>query len=91
MRPARRGSRSPSSWSRAALGPEGEVLWTERAARLERAIARLPNVLKEPLILTYLEGCTQQEAADLLNVSVKTIETRAYRARRRLAEQLGLD
>lgn len=75
----------------AGPGPEGEVLRTERAARLERAIARLPNALKEPLILTYLEGCTQQEAADLLNVSVKTIETRAYRARRRLAEQLGLD
>jgi RNA polymerase sigma-70 factor (ECF subfamily) len=69
-------------------GPEATTVRAEEIARLEAAIARLPDQLKEPLILTYLEGYSQQEAADLLNVSVKTVETRAYRARKRLADWL---
>jgi RNA polymerase sigma-70 factor (ECF subfamily) len=71
-----------------APGPEASTLRTEQVARLEAAIARLPDRLKEPLILTYLEGCSQQDAADLLKISVKAVETRAYRARRRLADWL---
>jgi len=71
-----------------AAGPEAASLRTEQLSRLEAAIARLPDRLKEPLILTYLEGCSQQEAAAFLGVSVKTIETRAYRARKRLADWL---
>ncbi|ADG10975.1 RNA polymerase sigma factor [Caulobacter segnis] len=71
-----------------APGPEAQSLRTEQLSRLEAAIARLPDQLKEPLILTYLEGYSQQEAASFLGVSVKTIETRAYRARKRLADWL---
>jgi RNA polymerase sigma factor (sigma-70 family) len=71
-----------------APGPEASTLRAEQLARLEAAIARLPDQLKEPLILTYLEGRSQQEAADLLKVSVKTVETRTYRARKRLADWL---
>jgi RNA polymerase sigma factor CnrH len=69
-----------------APGPEAASLRAEQLARLEAAIARLPDQLKEPLILTYLEGYSQQAAADLLKVSIKTVETRAYRARKRLAD-----
>lgn len=69
-------------------GPEAASLRAEQLSRLEAAIARLPDQLKEPLILTYLEGYSQQDAAAFLGVSVKTIETRAYRARKRLAHWL---
>ncbi|MGA0608002.1 RNA polymerase sigma factor [Phenylobacterium sp. VNQ135] len=61
----------------------------ERLAALEAAIARLPEKLKIPLILTCLEGLSQAQAADQLGVSVKTVETRVYRARRRLAEHFA--
>ncbi len=54
-------------------------------ARLDQAISRLPVKLKEPLLLTALDGLSQAEAADVLGVSVKTIETRVYRARQKLA------
>lgn len=74
-----------------APGPEAQAVRAEQLARLEAAIARLPAQLKEPLILTYLEGFSQQAAGDLLQVSAKTIETRVYRARRRLAAWLGAD
>ncbi|NQE64317.1 RNA polymerase sigma factor [Caulobacter sp. RHG1] len=71
------------------LDPEAQTERAQQLARLEAAISRLPLQLKEPLILTYLEGYSQQEAADLLGVSAKTIETRAYRARKRLAEWIS--
>lgn len=73
--------------------PDGEaqLLEKQRRAALDRALARLPGKLKEPLLLTYFEDLSQQAAADLLGVSVKTIETRVYRARQRLAELIRGD
>ena len=72
--------------------PSGDavLLANERRAALEAAIAALPAKLKEPLLLTYFEGLSQQEAAEALGASVKAIETRVYRARRRLGELLGV-
>jgi RNA polymerase sigma factor (sigma-70 family) len=74
-------------------GPGGEqaLLSSHRRAALEAAIARLPASIKEPLILTCLEDFSQQAAADLLGVSVKAVETRVYRARRKLADLLSDD
>lgn len=62
----------------------------EALAGLDRAIASLPVNLKEPLILTALDELSQAQAADILGVSVKAIETRIYRARQRLAVALGM-
>lgn len=67
---------------------EAQVLTAERRATLQQAIDRLPQKLKEPLLLTYFDELSQQEAADVLGVTVKTIETRVYRARQRLADWL---
>ena len=67
---------------------EEKLYPTQRRVLVQRALDRLPPKLKEPLLLTYFDELTQQEAADLLGVTVKTIETRVYRARQRLAELL---
>jgi len=75
--------RDPSPLSDEAL------IERERLARLEQAIAQLPRNLKEPLLLTVLEGLSHKEAADALGLSAKSVETRVYRARKRLAEQLA--
>jgi RNA polymerase sigma-70 factor (ECF subfamily) len=74
-----------------ALGAEEDVLQTEQSRRLDRAVARLPPALKEALILTAFEAFSQLEAAQMLGVSVKTIETRVYRARKLLIDQLDPD
>lgn len=71
-----------------AATPDAALLERERLAALDRAIARLPSALKAPLLLTALEGRSQQEAAEILGVSVKAVETRVYRARRILAATL---
>ncbi|MCR5879303.1 RNA polymerase sigma factor [Phenylobacterium sp. J367] len=68
--------------------PEAALASAQDLRRLDRAISRLPQNLKEPLLLTWLEEMSQQEAADLLGITVKAVETRVYRARQQLAEAL---
>ena len=58
---------------------------SSRLARLDRAIADLPALYKEPLLLTMVERLSQDEAAKVLKTSRKAIEMRLYRARQRLA------
>ena len=67
------------------------VIDDEEAKRLDQAIGRLPSSLKGALLLTAFEGYSQIEAGKILGVSAKTIETRVYRARKLLAEQLGAE
>lgn len=57
---------------------ELDLLWT--------LVAALPRALKEPLILRTIEGLSQTETASVLRISEKAVETRLYRARRKLAE-----
>jgi RNA polymerase sigma-70 factor (ECF subfamily) len=58
-------------------------------ARVTAAMARLPARLREALVLRTVDGLSQAEAAELLSVSAKTIETRLYRARTKLKSLLG--
>ena len=69
---------------------EASLIARERLAQLDRALAALPAGLKEPLILTAFEGLSQQAAGELLGLTAKAVEIRIYRARRRLADTLGL-
>lgn len=57
-------------------------------ARVSEAITRLPAAIREPLILRTVEGLTQVETAQLLGISEKAVETRLYRARNKLTEDL---
>ncbi len=68
---------------------ERRLVAAERRRALETAIAALPRPLKEALILTYFEEMSHAEAAELLGVTPKAVETRAYRARQQLVRRLG--
>ena len=59
--------------------------------RLEAAIARLPRNLREPLVLTMLEGLSHKDAGEILGINAKAIETRVYRAKRQLGQMLDPD
>jgi RNA polymerase sigma-70 factor (ECF subfamily) len=59
--------------------------------RLEGAIASLPRNLKEPLILTMLEGLSHKDAGQTLGINAKAVETRVYRAKRQLSQMLDRD
>lgn len=73
-----------------AADAEASLIAQERIAQLDRAVAALPAGLKEPLLLTAFEGLSQQAAGEVLGLTAKAVEIRVYRARRRLAETLGL-
>ncbi|HEX4049921.1 MAG TPA: RNA polymerase sigma factor [Steroidobacteraceae bacterium] len=70
-------------------GPEAAVATDQEVAQLERSLAALPRSLKEPLLLTALEGLSHQQAGELLGLNAKAVEMRIYRARERLAALRG--
>ena len=58
-------------------------------ARVTAAMAQLPARLREVLALRTVDDLSQAEAAAVLSVSEKTVETRLYRARAKLKLLLG--
>nr|WP_310522696.1 RNA polymerase sigma factor [Polymorphobacter sp.] len=71
------------------FGADVAVADRQRMAAVARAIPQLPDQLKEPLILCAVDGLSQAEAASVLGISEKAVETRIRRARARLSEILG--
>lgn len=57
-------------------------------AALDRALARLPEDMREVIVMVRLEGLSMEEAAAALGVAVGTVKSRLFRARERLAEEL---
>jgi RNA polymerase sigma factor (sigma-70 family) len=55
---------------------------------IDGAIARLPRRYRSVVVLCYLEGLTQEEAASRLRCPVGTIRSRLHRARNRLRSSL---
>lgn len=72
-------------------GAETQAADREELGRTMAAIAGLPGRLKEVLVLRTIEGLSQAEAASVLGVSEKSVETRLYRARAKLTEILKVD
>ena len=70
--------------------PVDDALGTrQQLERLRRAIVSLPVTLKDPLVLCTIEEMSQADAAEVLGITAKAVETRIYRARQRLAEILA--
>jgi RNA polymerase sigma-70 factor (ECF subfamily) len=68
-----------------AQGPEATLASRREVEGIHAAIAGLPDTLKEPLLLCAIEGLGQDEAAAILGVTRKAVETRIYRARQKLS------
>jgi RNA polymerase sigma-70 factor (ECF subfamily) len=70
----------------------GDLSGRERdMARLDQAIARLPALYKDSLLLTTAGGLSSGEAAMVLGVTPKAIEMRLRRARQALAKLFSED
>lgn len=63
---------------------ERTVSMKRQLARLSAGLGRLPESLRAALLLYAVEGHSQQECAAILRISEKSVETRVYRARKRL-------
>ena len=74
-------SRPPDDAADEAIGQDVRPI-------LDEEIQRLPEKYRLPIILCYLEGQTNDEAAKMLNCPRGTIATRLARARERLRSRL---
>jgi RNA polymerase sigma-70 factor (ECF subfamily) len=76
-----------------APAADGELAHREAvaflAARVEEALAALPDEPREAFVLFRYEGMTCAQIGDLMDVPAKTIETRVRRATELLAERLA--
>ena len=71
-------------------GPNEQALAAERAAAVRTAIGKLPEDLREAIVLCEWEERSVAEAAAILETTPKAVESRLYRARQMLRERLKL-
>ncbi len=69
-------------------GPVDGLMWQEALGIVDEELGRLSDRYRAPLVLCYLEGQTQDEAARQLGWSLNTLRRRLVQARRLLAARL---
>jgi RNA polymerase sigma factor (sigma-70 family) len=91
---ARRRSRDPKSVGTvpavaADAPPDRRLLWQEVRSVLDEELARLPDALRAPLVLCYLQGLTRDEAAPQLGWTLATLKRRLEKGREILRGRLA--
>src|SRR4029450_702796 len=66
-----------------------DLSWKEVRAVLDEELDRLPDRLRSPLVLCYLNGLGREAAAGLLGWSVRTLHRRLEEGRERLHAALA--
>ena len=74
--------------SRHTLAPDELLERKELRKNVMAAIESLPEKNRLAISLHYLDGMSYKEIANLLKVSITTIEGRLYRARKKLKEEM---
>jgi RNA polymerase sigma factor (sigma-70 family) len=69
--------------------PTADLVWRDVRAVLDEEVQRLPAKYRDPLVLCYLQGQTNQEAARRLNWPVGSVKGRLNRARELLRGRLA--
>ena len=69
--------------------PSSPVEKDEALGELSRAIDRLPHELKTTVILHHYDGLSYREIGEITGCSVRGVETRLYRAKQKLREELA--
>jgi RNA polymerase sigma-70 factor (ECF subfamily) len=68
---------------------EKSLIETESLTEINQAIDSLPDIYREIIRLSRLEGLKNHEIAEKLNVPVRTVETRIFRALTTLKEKIS--
>ena len=94
LRRNRKPGRAPLAIDDAADVADGTVdieegyLAAEERQEVRRALDRLDEKYRSVLMLLYYQKLSYDQIADVLDVPLKTVETRLYRARKLLGESL---
>jgi RNA polymerase sigma-70 factor, ECF subfamily len=73
-----------------AEGAEAEAVSAEQLRELDVAIWRLPDDLRQPLLLQVVGGCSSTRIGEILGQPPGTVRYHLAQARRRLAAELQL-
>jgi RNA polymerase sigma factor (sigma-70 family) len=84
----RRGRRERETQGPEVADPAAEVSWRELQTVLDEELERLPDRLRAPLILCYLDGQPRDAAAQQLGLSIACLHGRLERGRKALCERL---
>jgi RNA polymerase sigma-70 factor (ECF subfamily) len=70
------------------IGPEEAALRADDRRRLDEALASLSADHRAVLELTYVEGFSQKDIAEIVDCPLATVKTRAFYAKQRLRDAL---
>jgi RNA polymerase sigma factor (sigma-70 family) len=71
------------NWADDALGPQGKYLKEELKEEISFVLESLTEGYSKILRLKYIEGMTMKAIAKKLSITVKAVESRLYRARKK--------
>ena len=66
-----------------------QLIEADRMAALDRALDGLPDRQRQALILRHIEGMSNPEIAEIMQIGVEAVESLTARAKRALATALG--
>jgi RNA polymerase sigma factor (sigma-70 family) len=89
LQQARRRSREKRAADMRKASPAGGTSLSEVAVALDGALDALPEKYRAALVLCYLEGQTQEQAARRLGCPLATVRTRLARGRKLLRDRLA--
>jgi RNA polymerase sigma-70 factor (ECF subfamily) len=72
-------------------GPLGELQGEERKDWVRRSVAKLPDTLRETLILAYHQDLKYREIAEILKIPVGTVKSRLHAALAKLQQMAKAD
>ena len=72
-----------------ALAADDRLIRADRMAALDAALARLPERQRQAVVLRHIEGVSNPEIAEVLEISVEAVESLTARGKRALAAALA--
>lgn len=72
-----------------AAAPDAAMLGEEQQARIESAIASLPDMYREVFVLADVEQMSNADIADALSMTVPAVKSRLHRARLMMRDRLA--
>ena len=79
---------SDEATERLTVRPDAQLERDEIATITHRVLEDLPDIFRTVLVMREFEGLAYQQIADVLEISIGTVESRLFRARARFKQRL---